>query len=256
MTVEGLALLMQPEVAEIVQPQWDIHGIRKTLISKARAAKLSALSAGMFSDPFMSDKENILSIDREITWHSAQGNCGQGGAPRRLPLSLRKKILSVSSKNVESGVELLWRAAIRFPDDSWALVEIGTLLAGKLGEFKLSFMCFGMAAMRGSGVGTLCLGDQLWRGLGVAQDRDLGGRLIARAKEVLELEVREPPQVAQHRVARAGEALQSNIRGSLQPAKSRIKSGKDGGTRCSGTPRRRALQKPTKRIVRRNRFRR
>jgi len=103
----------------------------------------------------------------------------------------RSWIASESSNDVRLGTPLA--CDFFFPGDPWALVELGTLFAVKFKNFELSFKCFAMAAERGSAVGMLCLGDQFVRGLGVAQNRLLGQRLVEKAKTVMKDGVRRAP---------------------------------------------------------------
>mmetsp|Transcript_47901 Transcript_47901/g.117375 ORF Transcript_47901/g.117375 Transcript_47901/m.117375 type:complete len:218 (+) Transcript_47901:348-1001(+) len=196
MTFKRFEKAIQLRLAKIVQKN-RVLGIIKKNTSEGTTAKRVVPSEEIFSNTSASEKENVVSIYHEIATLSVASKGGEAGGHTTPPVSLRRRIVSVSSKNVETGIDMLRKVLINFPDDSWALVELGTILAGKLGDFEVSFMCFAMAAARGSGVGTLCMGDQLLRGLGVAQDRALGGQLVARAKEVLKPEVREPLRVAQ-----------------------------------------------------------
>mmetsp|Transcript_1877 Transcript_1877/g.4401 ORF Transcript_1877/g.4401 Transcript_1877/m.4401 type:complete len:290 (+) Transcript_1877:446-1315(+) len=281
MTLKGMIYAIQPRLAKVVQKQRRNRWNHKKIFLEGTAAK--PISEGSSSDHVASEKENILSIYQEIAKQSVASDSSGDVGLRRPPVSLRDRILSVSSKNVEIRIDMLRKVLIHFPEDSWALVELGTTLAGKLRDYELSFICFAMAAERGSGVGTLCLGDQYLRGLGVAQDRALGGRLVARAKEVLKPEVSQPlrvsqdptlggrlvpegiqvlkphvgktSQVAQERtlggrlIARVKEIMQADIRPSpLPPVKPRIKPGRGSGIRSSGTPARHALEQPKKGI--------
>mmetsp|Transcript_21149 Transcript_21149/g.51637 ORF Transcript_21149/g.51637 Transcript_21149/m.51637 type:complete len:291 (-) Transcript_21149:115-987(-) len=288
MTLQRLAYALQPRLAKVAQKQRVIRWITKKKISGGPGVKTVAPSGETFSNPATCDKENIVSIYHDIATQSVASNGGKEGGPRRPSVALRKRILSVSSENVEVGIDMLRKVTSQFPEDSWACVELGTILAGKLGDFELSFIYFAMAAARGSGVGTLCLGDQLLRGLGVSQDIALGGLLVARAKEVLNPTIREPlqgtkdstlggrlatrgdevlnpnvgepPQVEQNQtlggrlVARVKEVMQPYIRIPPLPAKPRLKWVKDGGTRRCSTPARHAPRKPKNRIAKRERF--
>eukprot|EP00179_Madagascaria_erythrocladioides_P005663 CAMPEP_0198323280 /NCGR_PEP_ID=MMETSP1450-20131203/11566_1 /TAXON_ID=753684 ORGANISM="Madagascaria erythrocladiodes, Strain CCMP3234" /NCGR_SAMPLE_ID=MMETSP1450 /ASSEMBLY_ACC=CAM_ASM_001115 /LENGTH=250 /DNA_ID=CAMNT_0044026967 /DNA_START=107 /DNA_END=857 /DNA_ORIENTATION=- len=97
------------------------------------------------------------------------------GRGKRLPPITRMLILQVTTVNPRLGVLMLRQATRNFPGDPWAFVELGTLLSTQFAEFGQSLRCFALAAQMGSAVGTLCLGDQYIRGLGVPRDLAQGG---------------------------------------------------------------------------------
>mmetsp|Transcript_2543 Transcript_2543/g.5870 ORF Transcript_2543/g.5870 Transcript_2543/m.5870 type:complete len:309 (+) Transcript_2543:135-1061(+) len=137
------------------------------------------------------EKENIPAVNRYFAMHRDAAHSAHQLAPARAPENIRRWIVAEASKNVHRGIRLLCDLFLVLPGDPWALVELGGLYARKLKNYQLSLQCFALAAERGSALGMACLGDQFRRGLGVAQNRVLGQRLVDKAKTAVKSDIRQ-----------------------------------------------------------------